>query len=163
MKKNLFILFFLLMIGLKMNGQSIKFYDLVYFTGLTNRQVYDILLQGNSFRQEFTTDVNGQTLIYFKNIVSKNQLEQIIIGNSTTTANGTILRSVVYTSTDPKNIIYMLSQAKTYGLTLGFRGADADNSIYLFDNDFFHVIIHLRRDEKSGSVEIKQKELIGFE
>jgi len=163
MKKNLFFLFLFLFFSLEMDAQSIKFGDLVYFTSLTNRQVYNILLQGNDFRQESATEVNGQTILSFKNIVNKTFSEKIIVGSSTTADDGTILRTVQYTSTDINDILYMISQAKIYGLKLGFRGADPDNNIYLYDNDFYHVVIHLRRDQKSGSVEIRQKELMGFE
>jgi hypothetical protein len=57
----------------------------------------------------------------------------------------------------------MISQAKRYGLDLKFRGADPFNTIYLFDNSFYHVSIYLKRDQTSGLVEIKQKELLGLE
>jgi hypothetical protein len=146
-----------------MYGQNIKFNDLVYFTSLTNRQVFDNLMQGNAFRQDYTTSVNGQEVEYFKSIGAKPNSEKINVGVFTKLYNGTILRTVTYTSNDPQNILSMISQAKRYGLLLKFRGVDDSNNIYLYDNDFYHVSIFLRRDQSSGMVEIKQKEYLGLE
>lgn len=146
-----------------MYGQSIKFNDLVYFTTLTNRQVYDNLIEGRDFRQEYTMDVNGQELEYFKNISSKPNSEKIVVGSYTKLNNGTLLHTVNYTSTNYLNIINMISQAKRYGLDLKFRGADEANNIYLFDSGFYHVSIYLRRDQTSGLVEIKQKEYLNLD
>jgi len=163
MKKYLFFLSALLLCSLSMYGQSVKFNDLVYFASLTNGEVHNNLQQGNAFRQDYTEEINGQELEYFKNIKSKPNSENIIIGGYTKLYDGTILRTVDYTSTNPQNIINMISQAKRYGLDLKFRGADASNNIYLYDNSFYHVSVYLRRDQSSGLVEIKQKEYLGLE
>jgi hypothetical protein len=162
MKKYLFFLPLMLLSSL-MYGQSIKFNDLVYFAGLTNGEVLNNLQQGSAFRQDYTEEVNGQELEYFKNIKSKPNSENIIVGGYTKLYDGTILRTVDYSSTNAQNIINMISQAKRYGLDLKFRGADASNNIYLYDNSFYHVSIYLRRDQSSGLVEIKQKEYLGLE
>jgi hypothetical protein len=161
--KYLFFLPLMLLCSLSMYGQSIKFNDLVYFTSLNNRQVYDNLIQGNAFRQDYTMDVNGQEVEYFKNIGTKPSSEKINVGIFTKLYNGTLLRTVNYTSTDPQNILNMISQVKRYGLALKFQGEDAANSIFLYDNNFYHVSIYLRRDQSSGLVEIKQKEYLGIE
>ncbi len=108
-------------------------------------------------------DVNGEAMEYFKNISNKPNTEKIIVGSYTKLYDGTLLRTVDYTSTDPQYIINMISQAKRNGLELKFRGADASNNIYLFDNSFYHVSIYLRRDQTSGLVEIKQKEYLELE
>jgi hypothetical protein len=163
MKKYLFLLPCLLLSALSMRAQNIKFNDLVYFTSLTNRQVFDNLLQGNAFRQESTTDVNGHDIEVFKSMGPKPDLEKIIVGNFVKLYDGTVLRTVNYTSTKPQNIINMIGQAKRYGLELKFRGADDANNIYLFDSNFYHVSIYLRRDQTSGLIEIKQKEYLGLE
>jgi len=144
-------------------GQSINFNDLVYFTNLTNRQVFDNLLEGNRFRQEYTMTVKGQELEYFRSIGKKANSEKIIIGGYSRLYDGTILRTVSYTSTDGQNIINMIGQVKRYGLQMKFQGADASNNIYLFDNAFYRVSIYLKRDQTSGLVEIKQKEFLGLE
>ena len=163
MKKYLFFLAALLFFSINMYGQSVKFSDLIYYTNLTNGEVFNTLKQGKAFRQEYTEDANGQELEYFKNINSKPNSEKIIVGSFTKLYDGTLLRTVDYTSTDPQNIINMISQAKRNGLELKFRGADAANSIYLFDNNFYRVSIYLRHDQTSGLVEIKQKEFLGLE
>lgn len=163
MKKYLLFLPLLLLCSLSMYGQSVKFNDLVYFTSLTNREVYDNLRQGTAFKQDFTKDVNGQEMEYFKSIGAKPNTEQINVGQYTKLYDGTVLRTVNYTSTDPQNIMNMISQAKRYGLDLKFRGLDDANNIYLYDNNFYQVSIYLRRDQTSGLVEIKQKEYLGLE
>ena len=71
MKKYLIILLLLLFCRLSIFGQSIKFNDLIYFTSLTNSEVFNALRQGSAFKQEYTEEVNGQQLEYFKNINSK--------------------------------------------------------------------------------------------
>ena len=144
-------------------GQSIKFNDLVYFTSLSNGQIHDNLLQGKYFRQDYTMEVKGQEIEAFKRMGGKPALEKITVGYFTKLFNGTVLRTVSYTSTDPQYILSMVSQAKYYGLELRFRGADDYNNIYLYDNNFYHVSIYLRRDQSSGLVEIKQVEYLGLE
>ena len=163
MKKYLFLLSSLVFMSMNTFGQSIKFNDLVYFTSLTNRQVYDNLLQGNAFRQDYMMDVKGQEVEAFKKMGNNPQLEKITIGYFTKLFNGTVLRTVSYTSKNPQFILNLVSQAKLYGLELRFRGADDYNNIYLYDNNFYHVSIYLRRDQSSGLVEIKQMEYLGLE
>jgi len=164
MKKYLFLLPVVFLAGLSAQAQSTKFADLVYFTSLNNGEVYNNLLQGNSFRQDYSIDVNGHEIEYFKNIANKPNTEKIVVGNFTKLYNGTVLRTVNYTSTDPQHIINMLAQAKRYnGLEMKFQGADEANNIYLFDSSFYQVSIYLRRDQTSGLVEIKQREYLGLE
>ena len=163
MKKYLFLLPVMLLASLSMYGQSTKFSDLIYFTGLSNGEVHSTLLQGNSFRQDYSVDVNGRQLEYFKNIGTKPNTEKIMVGDFTRLYDGTVLHKVNYTSTDPQHIINMVAQAKRFGLEMKFQGADEANNIYLFDSSFYHVSIYLRRDQTSGLVEIKQKEYLGLE
>ncbi|MDO3640588.1 hypothetical protein [Mucilaginibacter sp. L3T2-6] len=163
MKKYLFLMPLLLLARLSINAQSIKFADLVYFTSLDNSAVHSNLLQGDSFRQDYSIDINGHPIEYFKNIVGKPGTEKITVGNFTKLYNGTVLRTVTYASANPQHIINMIAQAKHYGLGKTFQGADESNNIYLFDNSFYHVSIYLRRDQTSGLVEIKQKEYLGVE
>jgi hypothetical protein len=163
MKKYLLFLPVMLLCSLKMYGQSIKFTDLVFLTTLTNDAVYSNLLQSNTFRQDYSEDVNGLQMEYFKSIGAKPNSERITVGRYSRLYNGTVLRTLDYTSTDPQNILNMISQAKRYGLELKFRGVDNSNNIYIYDNSFYLVSIYLRRDQTSGLVEIKQKEYLGFD
>ena len=163
MKKYLILLPVMLLASLSMYAQSTKFNDLIYFTSLSNGDVHNTLLQGKSFRQDYSVDVNGRQLEYFKNIGTKPNTEKIMVGDYTRLYDGTILHTVNYTSTDPQHIINMVAQAKRFGLEMKFQGADEANNIYLFDSSFYHVSIYLRRDQTSGLVEIKQKEYLGLE
>ena len=162
MKKYLFLLPLLLLCSLSISAQSIKFSDLVYFTSLTNRQVYDNLVQGVAFRQDYSMDVDGQEIEHFKSI-NKHAAETIVVGKYSKLYDGTVLRTLNYTSNNAQDILNMLGQVKRYGLELKFRGADNSNNIYLFDNNFYHVSVYLSRDQKSGFIEIKQKEYLGLE
>ena len=164
MKKYLLPLLSMLLGSVPMYGQSITFSNLVYFSNLSNDGVYENLVQGNSFRQDYTVDVNGHQIEYFKNIGARPNTEKIAVGNFVKMYDGSILRTVTYTTTNPQYIINMVAQAKNYGLELKFRGVDNTNNIYLYDNDYYHVSIYLKRDQTSGGmVEIKQRELFGTE
>ncbi|HVW96835.1 MAG TPA: hypothetical protein VHA56_12770 [Mucilaginibacter sp.] len=162
MKRFLLLASVMLLAGLSIHAQSINFSDLVYYTTLNNAQVYNNVLQGNAFRQDYSTEVNGREIEYFKNIGANPNTEKIVVGNFTKLYDGAILRKVIYTSTNAQHIVNMIAQAKHYGLEMKFRGADESNNIYLFDNSFYHVSIYLRRDQTSGLVEIKQKEYLGL-
>ncbi len=163
MKKYVILLPILLTCVTCIYGQSVKFNDLVYYTGLTNRQVFDNLMQTNVFKQDFSETVNGQEIEHFKNVGAKPNTEIITVGKYYKLNDGTVLRTLDYVSTEPQNIINMISQAKRYGLDLKFRGGDNTNNIYLYDNNFYQVNIYLKRDQSSGLVEIKQKEYLGIE
>jgi hypothetical protein len=163
MKKYLLLLPAMLLASLSIQAQTAKFTDLIYYASLKNSEVYDSMMQSNYFRQDYSIDVNGHEIEYFKNITGKPNTEKIEVGNYTKLYNGDVLRTVHYTSTDPQHIINMIAQAKRFGLDLKFQGADEANNIYLYDNSFYQVSIYLRRDQTSGLVEIKQKEYLGIE
>ena len=161
--KKLLLFPVLFVCGVNVFGQSIRFNELVNFTALNNREVFDNLKQGNAFRQDYTTEVNGQEIEYFKSIGTKANVEEINVGTFSRLNNGTMLRTVIYKSTNPQNVINMIGQIKRFGLDLKFRGVDPSNNIYLYDNDFYHVSVYLRRDQTSGMIEIKQKEYLGLD
>ena len=161
MKRYLFLLTFAFFCSINIYGQSIKFEDLVYLTGLANGDVYNTLMDGNKFKQDYSIMINGHEIEYFKRISAKPDTEKIEVGNFVKLYDGSVLRTLHYTSTQAQDIINMISQAKRYGLKIKFQGADNSNNIYLFDNDYYQISIYLRRDQKSGLVEIKQKEYLG--
>lgn len=161
--KKLLLLSVLFICSVGVYAQSIRFGELVNFTALSNREVFDNLMQGNAFRQDYTTQINGQEVEYFKSIGVKANVEQINVGTFSRLNNGTMLRTVIYKSTNPQDVINMVGQIKRYGLDLKFRGVDPSNNIYLYDSDFFHVSVFLRRDQTSGMIEIKQKEFLGLD
>ncbi|MDR3693050.1 hypothetical protein [Mucilaginibacter sp.] len=163
MKKYLFLFPLLLLGSARMYGQSIKFDQLIYLTTLNNDAVYATLKQGNAFKQDYLEDVDGQQMEYFNSVGAKPGSEKIATGSFVKLYNGTVLRTLVYTSTDVQNIINMIGQAKRYGLEPVFRGVDETDNIYLYSNSFYMVNIRVRRDQTMGIVEIKQKEYIGLE
>jgi hypothetical protein len=163
MKKLLFLLPLLLLGSSRMYGQSIKFNNLIYLTGLNNDAVYNRLKEGDAFKQDYSENVNGQEMEYFENTGPKPNTERIITGAYTKLYNGVILHTLDYTSTDVQNIINLISQAKRYGLEMQFRGEDDADNIYLFSNSFFFVSFYVRRDQTSGLVEIKQKEYLNID
>ncbi|BAU52605.1 hypothetical protein [Mucilaginibacter gotjawali] len=163
MKKYLFLLPLLLLGSAKMYGQSIKFDQLVNLATLNNDAVYATLKQGNAFKQDYLEEVDGQQMEYFNSIGAKPGSEKIAAGSFVKLYNGTVLRTLEYTSTDVQNIINMAGQAKRYGLDLLFRGVDETDNIYLYSNSLYMVNIRIRRDQTMGVVEIKQKEYLGLE
>lgn len=163
MKKTLFLLPLLILGGFIAKAQSIRFSDLVYMTPMNNQAIHANLKQGSLFRQDYTEDIDGYPMEFFKRVNAKPDQERIIAGRYTKLYNGTILRTLNYTSTDVQNIFNMISQAKYSGMTMVFQGADDVNNIYLFSNNLYQATIYVRRDQASGMVEIKQKEALNLD
>jgi hypothetical protein len=163
MKKILFFLPLLLLGSIMAKAQSIKFSDLVYMTPMSNEAVYATLKQGSTFKQDYSEDVDGYPMEYFKRANAKPDQERITTGKYTKLYNGVILRTLDYTSTDIQNILNMVSQAKYDGMNVLFEGSDNVNNIYLFSNNFYQVSIYVRHDQTSGVVEIQQKEYLNID
>jgi len=163
MKKTLFFLPFLLLGGFIATAQSIRFDDLVYMTPMNNESIHATLKQGSAFKQDYLEDVDGYPMEFFKKANAKPDQERIIAGRYTKLYNGTILRTLDYTSTDVQNILNMVSQVKYSGMTMLFQGADEVNNIYLFSSNLYQVSVYVRRDQTSGIVEIKQKEALNLD
>ncbi len=88
MKKYLFLLPAMLLASISIHAQTTRFEDLIYYTGLTNGEVYNNLLQSNYFRQDYAVDVDGKQFEYFKNITGKPGTEKIMVGDYTRLYNG---------------------------------------------------------------------------
>ena len=144
-------------------AQSISFAELTNFTSRTNGEVYEYLTDGRVFKQEYSQDVQGQKMDHYKNIHTQQKVETIVVGKYYKAADGSAIRTVNYTSTEPQDIINLIGQIKKSGLDQILHGADAKNNIYIFDNNFFHVIVNLSVAKNAGSVEIAQKEFVGAE
>jgi hypothetical protein len=162
-KKRLFLLPLMLLCCTTLQAQSIKFSDLLPLAAMNNDGVYGTLKQSGAFKQDYSENVDGYDMEYFKNAGTKPNTERIEVGAYTKLYNGTILHTLHYTSTEVQNLLSMISQAKRYGLELQFRGADDVNNIYLFSNNFYMVSIYIRRDQTSGLVEIKQQEYLDID
>jgi hypothetical protein len=160
MKKYLLIVL-LCGLGFAASAQSITFDDLANLTNLSDGQAHTYLVLGRIFKHQYIEDVNGQTVEHFRSI-NPNQKEQtVVIGVSKALSNGTVLRTITYTTRDPQHIVNMIAQARRR-LTMQFQGADAYNNIYVFDNDFYRVSMYISTTENTGSVKIEQKEFVPF-
>lgn len=161
MKKSL-LLPPLLLSALFAGAQSLKLSDLIYMTPMDNNAVYATLKSGDVFKQDYSENVNGYPMEYFrKKDASNPNEERIASGMYTRLYDGTVLRTLDYSSTNVQYILNMVSQAKYFeGMQLVFQGADETNNIYLFNSNYYQVSIYVRRDQASGLVEIKQKDFV---
>lgn len=162
MKKYLLITL-LAFCGADLFGQSITLNDLTNISNLANDEAHNYLVIGKGFKQEYLQEVNGNTLEHLHKVSANKKAETVIIGQGTKLSNGSILRTVTYQSQTAKHLFNLITQAKNAGLKMNIQGADAVNNIYLFDNSFFHIAFFVNRDNTYGSVEVKQKEFMGFE
>lgn len=144
-------------------GQSITINDLTNLTNLSNGDAHNYLVLTKGFKRKYTQDVDGNTVENLNKIGIEHKEESVAIGVATKLSSGAILRTVAYKTATTKHIFNLITQAKSAGLPMRFQGADSVNNIYLFDNDFFHIVMLISRDNTSGFVEVKQKEYVGFD
>lgn len=161
--KKILVLLPLLIAAFAAGAQSVKLSDLVYMTPMNNDEVYATLKGGGAFKQEYSEQVNGYPMEYFTQVAGKPDQERIATGRYTRLYDGTVLRTLDYTSTNVQNVLNMVSQAKYSGMTMIFEGADETNNIYLFSSNFYQVSIFVRRDQSAGEVEVKQKEYLNID
>jgi hypothetical protein len=148
--------------GTRSYGQSISFFDLTNLTNLTDGQAHTYLSLGGVFKQDYIQEINGKKIEYFKSKSVRVAPQTISIGQNEIQANGTILRTVYYTTRDPQHIVNLIAQAKRSKLIMKFQGQDQSNNIYKFDNEFYNITMLISTDNNRGSVEVKQKEFIGY-
>jgi hypothetical protein len=160
--KKYFLIISLAVCGTDLFGQSVTLNDLTNISNLANDEAHNYLVLGKGFKKEYLQDVNGNTLEYLHKSGADKKDETVIIGEGTKLSNGATLRTVTYKSQTAKHLFNLITQAKSAGLKMNIQGADAVNNIYLFDNDFFHVAFYVNRNNSFGSVQIKQKEFLGF-
>ncbi|MFD0793321.1 hypothetical protein ACFQZX_06800 [Mucilaginibacter litoreus] len=152
----------LLFAGVNSYGQSISFFDLTNLTNLTDGQAHTYLTLGNVFKHQYIEESNGKTIEHFSSKSNKVAHQTITIGQNAILSNGTILRTVTYTTTDPQHIVNLISQARRAQLTMKFQGQDEQNNIYKFNNDFYDITMLISTTANKGSVEISQKEFVGY-
>src|ERR1700753_3307151 len=112
--KKILISLSLLLTGLVAGAQSIKFGDLLYITPMTNDDAYATLRSGGVFKQDYSEQVDGYPMEYFRRNGAKPDQERIATGRFTRLYNGTVLRTLDYTSTDIQGILNLVSQARYY-------------------------------------------------
>ena len=158
MKRSLLILsLFFCCIGVR--AQTISMFELINLTSLTATQIDNYFLSTKTFKLQFGEEVNGNVLKHYQTTSSANKQETVITGSGYKTASGSILYTVSYVTSDPQNIINMVTQTKAVNLKLSFQGADKSNNIYIYDNFLYHVVIKLNFSQTNGVVDITQKQV----
>ncbi|WP_454801492.1 hypothetical protein [Mucilaginibacter phyllosphaerae] len=160
MKKYCLIVW-LICVGVSTQAQSISFFDLTNLINLTGGQAHNYLSMGKIFKSQYIEEKDGQEIERFRSVSNKVKQQYIAIGKSTTLANGTVLRTVTYDTTDPQHIVNLIAQARRAKLILKFQGADRFNNIYKFDNEFYDITMTISTTENKGQVVVKQKEFVG--
>lgn len=162
MKKGI-IAIIMLCVSAGLHAQSISFFDLTNLTNLSEGQAHTYLVLGGVFKHEYQEEINGKKLEHFRSKSNKVPPQTIIIGQNEIQANGTILRTVTYTTEDPQHIVNLIAQAKRSKLILKFQGQDQLNNIYKFDNEFYSIVMLISTSNNKGSVQVTQKEFIGYQ
>lgn len=161
--KRALLIALLLFCSVAVFAQSITINDLANISNLSNAEAHNYLTLGKKFKRQYIQDVDGNSIEHLNKVGPDNKEETIVIGVGSKLSSGTILRTVTYATSTSQHIINLIGQAKHMGLIMKLHGSDAKNDIYLFDNDFFHIVIFLNHDNISGSVEVHQKEYLGFD
>ncbi|TWR26427.1 hypothetical protein FPZ43_14790 [Mucilaginibacter pallidiroseus] len=156
--KRISLLLLLLITAAGGYAQSISFYDLTNLTNLTDGEAHTYLTLGKVFKQQYVEEVGGKRLERFTTINNKVKPQNITIGVKEILSNGTVLHTVTYETFDPQHIVNMIGQAKRAKLIMKFQGVDANNNIYLFDNDFYSVAMYISVKDSRGLVKINQKD-----
>lgn len=162
MKKTVAV-FLLMCLAAGLKAQSISFFDLTNLTNLSEGQAHTYLVLGGVFKHEYQEEVNGKKLEHFRSRSNKVAPQTIVIGQNEVQANGTVLRTVTYTTQDPQDIVNLIAQSKRSGMVLKFQGQDQDNNIYKFDNEFYDIVMLISTNNNKGSVQVTQKEFIGYQ
>jgi hypothetical protein len=161
MRKNLLIIL-LLFASVNIYAQSISYYDLTNLTSLSAGEAHNYLTLGKTFKHQYLEETNGKRIEHFRSIGTNIKEQTITVGVNTILKNGTVLRTVTYTTVDPQHMVNLISQAKRGKMVMKFQGADANNNIYMFDNDFYHVDMYISTNGGNGTVKINQKEFYGY-
>jgi hypothetical protein len=160
--KRFFLIIALFLVYLTSYGQSITFYDLTNLTNLSDGEAHNYLTLGKVFKHQYLEEVNGKKIEHFRSVDSRVKEQNITIGVKERLRNGTVLHTITYTTRDPQHVVNMISQARRSKLVMKFQGVDADNNIYIFDNDFYRVDMYISTTENKGMVKINQKEFVGY-
>lgn len=160
--KKYVLIFFFFSLGKALHAQSITFYDLTNLTNLSDGEAHTYLTLGKVFKHQYIEEVNGKKIEHFRSVAANEKEQTVTIGVNTILSNGTVLRTINYTTRDPQHILNLIAQAKRGKLEMKFQGSDANNNIYVFDNDFYRVSMYISTTENKGSVKIDQKEFVGY-
>lgn len=143
-------------------AQSISFFDLTNLTNLSDGQAHNYLTLGKVFKHQYIETVDGKRIEHFKSLNPKLKEQNITIGVNTVLQNGTVLRTITYTTFEPQYVLNLIGQAKKSKLTLKFQGVDHDNNIFVFDNEFYRVDMYISTTNNKAMVKVNQKEFVGY-
>jgi hypothetical protein len=140
-------------------AQSISLLNLINLTSLNNAQAGTTLTSGKVWYMQYGEELNGFVVEHYQSMSQPVKKETIIIGSGSKTATGAILRTVSYVSPNSQDVINLVGQTKTAGLTIFFQGSDAKDNIYIYDNFLYHVVVRLALDNNKGVIDITQKKV----
>jgi hypothetical protein len=143
-------------------AQSVSFFDLTNLSNLSNGEAHTYLILGKAFKQQYLQEIKGNKIERFHSIVPNSKEQTVTIGDNIPLPDGKFLRKVSYTTRDSLHILNLIAQAKKARMVMKLQASDANNNIYVFDNEFYHVTMLISTTENKGSVEVKQKEFTGF-
>lgn len=142
-------------------AQSLTLNDLTNLAQLSNGEAHDYLVLSRKFKRDYIQKINGKQVENYKGFADTTKRETVIIGDGQKLDNGAMLRNVYYATNNRKFLLNMIGQAKQSNFKLSFTGMDANNNIFMFDDDLYHIIINVGRGKGTGSVSVKQKEYSG--
>jgi hypothetical protein len=140
-------------------GQSIKLINLINLTSLNNDDAGQTLTAGKTFQLQFGEQVDGFVVAHYQTFAAANKLETVIVGAGFKTASGGVLHTVSYVTANTQNIVNMVGQSKSAGLSLTFTGSDATDNIYIYDSALYHVIFRVNFNQTKGVIDATQKQV----
>jgi hypothetical protein len=143
----------------QLRAQSISLLNLINLTSLNNAQAGNTLTAGKVWYMQYGEDLNGFVVEHYQSAAQPVKKETTIIGQVFKTASGAILRTVSYISPNTQDVINLVGQTKISGLSLFFRGSDAKDNIYIYDNFLYHMVVRLSIDNTKGVIDVTQKKV----
>lgn len=140
-------------------GQSITLINLINLTSLNNQQAGDNLTSAKTWHLQYGEELNGFVVEHYQTTAPQDKIETIIIGTGFKTASGSVLRTVSYVCPNVQNVINMVAQTKTSGLTMFFQGSDKLDNIYIYDNFLYHMVVRLSIGNNKATIDISQKQV----
>jgi hypothetical protein len=142
-------------------SQSINLADLTNLNTLTMVGEDSFLTSDNRFKLVGIQQINGLPVAEYQNVQGAPlKLETLTIGMGKKSPSGEFLRTIIYNSSQNSFIRKLKAQAIANRFTLYFEGRDNNYNIFLYDNTLYQLNIYLRRDETSGYIELKQKDIV---
>lgn len=144
-------------------AQSVTMNDLTNLTNLDNDEAHNYLAAGKKFKLTAEQTVNGlQVQDYRDTRVNSPQIEKVTVGMGVKGADGSLLRTVTYTTNQSGFIQNLMNQAYDAKMNITFRGNDKYKYIYIYNSFLYIVSIYVNRDQSSSVVKVQQKDLPSY-